>query len=268
MNKTLFIFAIILSLFSCRKKSDTLVDVNFDNLWPQAISEDIYFNTFGRMKTLLGFGSFDNKLSLVKQGEGKNLALKLTFDKSYAGPMAGCAWISSFDSASDATFSFRVKFAPDFDFRKGGKLLGIGGGKGNTGGKKPTGQDGWSCRFMFHEQGTLSAYVYFPEMQTNWGTDFFLASPDSMKIHLVPGQWYKLAMHITMNTPGKNNGLIECSVNDTTCLRVKNFNFRNTNAFAIDQFQFSAFFGGSDSTWAPRKVESLMVDDILVVRNK
>ena len=49
------------------------------------------------------------------------------------------------------------------DFVKGGKLPGLFGGEGNTGGGIPTGMDGFSARMMWRGSGRVVQYVYYPD---------------------------------------------------------------------------------------------------------
>src|ERR1019366_926325 len=57
---------------------------------------------------------------------------------------------------------YYVRFDPGIDFVKGGKLPGLAGGNGNTGGHKPNGSDGWSARVMWRADGKIVQYVYHP----------------------------------------------------------------------------------------------------------
>jgi hypothetical protein len=62
--------------------------------------------------------------------------------------------------------SYYVRFSENFDFVKGGKLPGLFGGVGNSGGEIPDGTDGFSTRFMWRRNGDFkpqgSQYVASP----------------------------------------------------------------------------------------------------------
>ncbi|HEY5039276.1 MAG TPA: hypothetical protein VIJ93_09420, partial [bacterium] len=66
-------------------------------------------------------------------------------------------------------FRYYVRFDPGFDFVKGGKLPGLAGGKGNTGGHKANGTDGWSARVMWRSDGKIVQYVYHPDQVGDYG---------------------------------------------------------------------------------------------------
>ena len=53
------------------------------------------------------------------------------------------------DDYDELYLTYRVRFADEFNFVKGGKLPGLVGGEANTGGRVPTGRDGWSARMMW-----------------------------------------------------------------------------------------------------------------------
>jgi hypothetical protein len=55
-----------------------------------------------------------------------------------------------------------VRFEPNFDFVKGGKLPGFYGGTQVSGGHIPDGTDGFSTRFMWRAAGQGEIYAYLP----------------------------------------------------------------------------------------------------------
>ena len=67
----------------------------------------------------------------------------------------------------DLYCSYYVRFAPGFDYVKGGELPGLAGGAANTGGNKPTGRDGWSARMMWRTGGEVVQYVYHVDQPTH-----------------------------------------------------------------------------------------------------
>jgi len=155
-------------------------------------------------------------------------------------------------------FGFRFKFPKGFDFVKGGKLPGIGGGKANTGGKKPNGVDGWSVRMMWNGKGKLVQYVYHPDQPGKYGEAFAW----EMDSPIERGKWHTIQTMVLLNRPGKKDGAIRSWLNDKEVLFKQGIRFRNTDKLEIDRFLFDAFFGGSGANWAPRKDEYLFIDDV------
>jgi hypothetical protein len=68
----------------------------------------------------------------------------------------------------EATLSYRVRFADDFQFVFGGQLHGLGPQRSITGGDemKP---DGWSARLMWKDNGSLRTYIYHQDKPGEWG---------------------------------------------------------------------------------------------------
>ncbi len=154
--------------------------------------------------------------------------------------------------------SYRVRFADDFDFVRGGKLPGLSGGVGNWGGNRPDGSDGWSGRMMWRPGGEAVQYVYHPDQPGIYGEDF----PWNRRFE--PGRWHTVEHRFVMNTPGRNDGVVQAWFDGTEALYVNDLRFRDVASFGISDFLISTFFGGGDDTWAPTKDEYISFDDFVV----
>jgi hypothetical protein len=140
--------------------------------------------------------------------------------------------------------SYYVRFSENFDFVKGGKLPGLFGGVGNTGGEIPDGEDGFSTRYMWRRSGDGEVYAYLPtseEHGTSIGRGSWSFRPDT---------WYHLEQEVTLNQPGVANGRIRVWVNDRLVLQQDDLMFRSVETLKIEGILFSTFFGGSDRSWA------------------
>ncbi|RNC73208.1 MAG: O-antigen ligase family protein [Desulfuromonadales bacterium] len=143
------------------------------------------------------------------------------------------------------SLSYSVRFAPDFPFTKGGKLPGLGGGIGNTGGKIPNGRDGFSTRFMWRGSGAGEVYAYLPTSR-EWGTS--LGRGDwSFK----PGVWNRIQQKVRLNTPGRADGEISVWLNGQPVHVSRGLTFRETDTLKTDLLIFETFFGGNSPDWAP-----------------
>ncbi|AFZ42660.1 hypothetical protein PCC7418_0429 [Halothece sp. PCC 7418] len=140
--------------------------------------------------------------------------------------------------------SYYVRFPNHFQFVKGGKLPGLFGGQGNSGGEIPDGSDGFSTRYMWREQGKGEIYAYLPTSQ-NYGT-----SIGRGRWRFQRNQWYHLQQKIILNQPHQANGVIQVWVNGKEVIHQKDVIFRTTDELKIDGILFSTFFGGGDSSWA------------------
>ncbi|MGB3241042.1 MAG: polysaccharide lyase [Geitlerinemataceae cyanobacterium] len=140
--------------------------------------------------------------------------------------------------------SYFVRFSDNFEFVKGGKLPGLFGGEGNSGGDIPDGTDGFSTRFMWRRNGEGELYAYLPT-SSDYGTS--IGKGDWT---FETGRWYQLEQIITLNDPEKTDGRIQVFVDGVEVVDRQNLTFRTTADLKIEGLFFSTFFGGSDSSWA------------------
>jgi len=194
---------------------------------------------------------------------GSTPVLKVFFPAGRFGPLPGAQWKVIFKPVETVFLNYKLFISPGFDFVKGGKLPGLGGGRGNTGGKVPNGRDGWSVRFMFKELGEMCAYLYYPAMPDGFGEKIFLKSGGS-RFLLPKGKWIKVGLEVQMNETGKENGLLRCFIDDELMLEKRGILFRKNDKLKIDHLLFSTFFGGADFSYAPPKDCFLLFKDFLV----
>lgn len=178
-------------------------------------------------------------------------------------PVGGCGFRIRFQRllpSDKLSVIYYVRFAPNFPFVKGGKLPGLGGGAGNTGGNKPTGVDGISARLMWRTNGAGEAYTYLPNGQP-WGT-----SLGRGKWTFPRGVWVKVEQQIALNTPGQKDGWIGLLVNDKVVHVQEGLRFRDVDTLKLDQVIFETFFGGNDPSWAPPYETYLDIAEMAIVR--
>lgn len=179
---------------------------------------------------------------------------------------SGAQWKMGVGRHDELYCAYAVRFAPGFDFVKGGKLPGLAGGAANTGGNKPTGKDGWSARMMWRAGGEVVQYVYHVDQPTIYGEDFQWDLGGQR--YFRPGAWHRVEHRIVINTPGQRDGVVQGWFDGVQALDRRNVRFRDVDAFAIDAFYFSTFFGGSDPTWAAVKDEFVYFDQFTVATGR
>ncbi|MBK5300696.1 MULTISPECIES: polysaccharide lyase [Gammaproteobacteria] len=140
--------------------------------------------------------------------------------------------------------TYELKFDKNFDFVKGGKLPGLYGGTGNTGGKIPNGHDGFSTRYIWKENGVGAIYAYLPTSKT-WGTAIGLGSWT-----FSVGRWHVLEQLVKLNTPGQADGVISIWYDRKLVHSETGLIFRDTKNLTIDGLLFSTFFGGNNASFA------------------
>ncbi|MEM1242113.1 MAG: polysaccharide lyase [Cyanobacteria bacterium P01_H01_bin.26] len=161
-------------------------------------------------------------------------------------PLGGAQFYADLFLAAqtELRLTYYLRFAEGFDFVKGGKLPGLFGGVGASGGDTPNGADGFSVRLMWRRDGQGEVYAYLPTSET-YGT-----SIDRGAWRFQPGIWYKLTQEIKLNTPDRADGEIRLWVNDALVIDQKEVMFRTVDSLQIDGIFFSTFFGGGDASWA------------------
>lgn len=143
--------------------------------------------------------------------------------------------------------SYYVRFSDNFDFVKGGKLPGLFGGMGASGGNTPNGSDAFSTRFMWRRNGDGEVYAYLPT-SSEYGT-----SIGRGRWRFQPGRWYRLEQEVRLNQPGKKNGRIRVWLDGRQVLDQSGLTFRTTEQLKLEGIFFSTFFGGNDRSWATRR---------------
>lgn len=143
-----------------------------------------------------------------------------------------------------AQLRYKVRFPPDFQQGRGGKLPGLCGGACNGGGKMPNGKDGFSARYMWTGNFAASVYAYLPS-SVKQGTPV-----GSRQIPLVRGRWIELVQELKLNTPDQADGHIRVWADGVQVVDQQGLVFRNNGHLKIDAMYFDVFYGGGDDSWA------------------
>jgi len=211
-------------------------------------------------------GVEERRVWVVKTDSGSK-ALTVNFPARTYGPEKnGAVWRLEFDVPYKAVeVRFDVMFKKEFDFVRGGKLPGLFGGKGNTGGNKPNGNDGFSARMMWREDGRVVQYLYYPDQPDRYGHQVPWINADTgHQIQFVPGKWHTVVHQLFINTPDKHDGKLRAFFDERLVLHMDTIRFRDTDEFSIDGFLFSTFFGGGDSSWQTTADETVYFDNFRI----
>jgi hypothetical protein len=76
----------------------------------------------------------------------------------------------------------------------------------------------------------------------------------------IKGAWNTVKMSCILNDPGNSNGIISAQVNGVS----KSYNkfVYTTNKNQFTSLLFQTFYGGSDSSWSPKKDQEILFDKI------
>lgn len=131
------------------------------------------------------------------------------------------------DAAADMRAARRVRFGSDFDWVRGGKILGLCAGECPTGCSRPSSAaQGFSARIMWTDNecggspagcvpgrsGGLHVYVYHYGMTSSCGEEYtFKKDGKALVIH--PDVDYTIRLVVVLNTPGRWDGNIRAFLN-------------------------------------------------------
>ncbi|WP_049722940.1 polysaccharide lyase [Gilvimarinus polysaccharolyticus] len=199
-------------------------------------------------------------------------AAKITYPAySNQSTPSGATWETNLSQSRDEMYmSYWVKFDHNFDFVKGGKMPGLGGAT-----NFPYGDNGFTTRLMWREQGKLEFYVHGYEVNNSNGAEPYRIFWDDAGYHakVVPGQWHHIEIRQKLNTPGQRDGILqgwldgELVCDDTDNTGVRALGHSNTQ---LNHLYFSTFFGGSSAPvtqWQPTSDVYAIYDDFIVSSN-
>ena len=211
-------------------------------------------------------GVDEGRVSLVEQESGSTVLAVEYPAGEYGTRETGAQWKLNFDASyTSVELSYDVQFEEGFDFVKGGKLPGLFGGEGNTGGGIPTGMDGFSARMMWRGNGRVVQYVYYPDQPEHFGHDMPWTDPATGEdLMFTPGTWHNVVHQLKLNTPGERNGVLRTYFDGQLALEVQGLRFRDTTDFAIDGMYFSTFFGGGSDSWSTTADETIYFDNFRI----
>jgi hypothetical protein len=196
-------------------------------------------------------GVTEGRVDVIERGDEKRW--RVTYAVGQIGPAAGgAAWNQSFAPAEEITFNYIVRFSPNFDWAKGGKLPGIGGGSNTTGGRPADGFNGFSVRPMWRTAGKAEAYVYHAGQKGSYGDSFRLPE----EFHLPSDEDITVTLRVKLNHPERADGQLELTFatkDSRQKVRRDDLVWRRTGELKATSLLFETFHGGNDLSWAPRR---------------
>ena len=268
-------------LFGLSASGQTVLEVDFNNRNASQYTEDNVEQDFGDVRFTNGVDEGWTRIVTGNQAfGGSGGALRVLYPEGGDGPRGGGAqWIAEFDGVEEAYLEYKVKFAPGFDFVRGGKLPGLAGGSAPSGSAPADGVRGWSGRLMWRqrftgepgqpEQRTSSMISYAKHLHSGFDQDGrqedeeFWVEADGSETTVVPDVWYSLRQRVVMNTPGQRDGILQLWIDGRLVLSQDNLQYRDVPDLKIDRMFFSTFFGGG-FIWRSSKDEFVFFDDFKV----
>lgn len=152
--------------------------------------------------------------------------------------------------AKEYYLDYQVRFHADFEWVKGGKLPGLVGGS-HTSGCNSIVPNGWSARFMWRGGGRGEVYLYHQNRRSGCGDSYVFPADGG---YFKKEAWNRITERVVINSPGKNDGLIEAWLNGRKMVTLNNLKLRGNvaeNVALVDNVSLQTFYGGSSSSWAP-----------------
>ena len=209
-----------------------------------------------------------NAIIINSDIHGGDKSLRITH-LSDARTGGGAIW--RLPEANTYYLSYWVKFEDNFDFdgsrKSGGKLPGLAGAGGYcSGGQTCDGNNGFSARYMWGENGRARLYLYHMDKPTKWGENFWFQGSDGNDKYFQRGQWHNLVQRVRINDGNQSNGEIDVWMDGDRVLDLNELRFVNNNR-GIDALMFSTFHGGSTNEWLPERTVYSYWDDFIVSPN-
>ncbi|WMJ73856.1 hypothetical protein RCC89_11890 [Cytophagaceae bacterium ABcell3] len=241
MIRSSFTFFLILLFASCSNRSTN------DVFWKSDFADGMNEHHWGIQESKM-WGMENLSIKTIEDRQ----VLNVVYPKGSASPnvtvnegapVGGGQFLAALCNVDSVFFKYNVRFSPDFDFVKGGKLPGLYGGTANSGGSIPTGYDGFSTRYMWREDGVGELYLYTPESE-QWGTPIGAGNWT-----FEAGKWHSVQHQVVLNTPNVHDGKVNIWIDGELVHSEEGLLFRSTEDLKINGIFFSTFFGGNDGSW-------------------
>lgn len=241
----------IIILLSLGATEHLETQVQFDHWNNQAYTKQMALSDFGDIVSTDNF--------LIEHGENlsvdkETLAFQMHKNKVWIEG-SGAQIVMPIIPQSTMTLEYSVYFDggdSDYDWTSGGKLPGIAGGRGYTGGEPARAGDGFSARLMFGEGGQIFAYVYHVDMNGKYGDPLGIIAYNILKQH----EWNRIKIIYQMNTRSDYNGRMEVWANGEY-VGEKNYMRFCTQGCKIDKFLLVSFHGGQTPDYKPSKDQKI-----------
>jgi len=194
--------------------------------------------------------------------------LRVLLKRNSTGSTGGQFAKHNIQKSNHYILKYKVKFPGNFQWSKGGKLPGLGGGttySGCSGNQANSNGNGWTSRIMFRKENSTNPwfqpYIYYKGMPGRCGYNF------NKKINITKNTWYNVRMEVKMNSGNNTNGLLDIRINGQVLYRNTNFRWVSKNSGReIDKLLTGIYRGGNDSRWHASIDNHILFDHIQLIK--
>lgn len=211
----------------------------------------------------LKFVPFQGKALRVKveQGGHKGISLSFNFKKQIG------------EEPEEIYFRYYLRYADDWNPKRGGKMPGISGtyGRAGWGGRKVNGRNGWSARGSFRGQKggktPIGYYCYHADMKGIYGSVWVWKKNN---LGYIPNnRWTCVEEYVKMNTPatdggkGKNDGILRAWIDGKLAFEKTDVRMRDVDTLKIEKIWVNIYHGGK---WSSPTDDHLYIDNVVIAR--
>ncbi len=201
--------------------------------------------------------------------QGRALRIKVDQGGHYGASLQFRFKEQTGEEPEEIYFRYYLRFADDWNPKRGGKLPGIAGtyGRAGWGGRPVNGHDGWSARGSFAGQTDdsktpIGFYCYHVDMKGQYGSSWLWAQ-DRLG-YLKNNRWYCVEQYAKMNTPGRKDGILRGFVDGKLAFEKTDVRMRNVDTLKIETVWLNVYLGGS---WTAQSNHHLYIDNVVIARN-
>lgn len=238
---------------------------NFSHREDQIYTEQMFLEDFASCSICKSYNVYSNLYQLrIKNGE-----LAVSFKKNEIG--SKLLFAKKLDRNYEELFlTFTVRFDQDYDQNAlGGKLMGLGGTPSSdisipVGCVSVSEDAGFSSRFTYANEGTLSNYLYHQNKDEVCGEANYIKYSDGTFFKFIKDKNYTLEMRVVMNRPGLADGFVETYVNGELLGKSDGYIFSKTGKYGINTFLFHLYIGGKTDNFKLRNNSTLYLDNFII----
>ncbi len=198
------------------------------------------------------------------KGLNNSSAIKVSYVGNEKGSRGTAKHFRLSKGVEEATLNYSVKFAEDFQFRRGGKMFGLAA-MNVIRNHMANALDGWNVRVMFkpkvnvkwhriRNEGKTAIYIYSQEDRPLGSGNTTM----SKEIVFTKGVYSNVSLYIKVNTPATaSNGIVELWVDGKLAVARYDMQYRAVEGkhTLINKFIFSTFHGGKTPSFAPKDID-------------